>query len=241
LTFSKLIGRMNIKYLFYFLMLLFVLKFSFAEVVVFDNYETQITMGDGVIHIKRVLTLQNVGQNPIIPGELHFKIHELKKGERVASEIQNFGAINEQNIELKTRVVKADKETDLVVSVWEPILPKFSYKIYLDYDIIFKPKGMLFYEFVVPTEETTIPIKNYKNTVLIPSKYHVTHAPDAIVGLDKNNQKLRAVEWKNTKEMVMEYSILPLPKIGIKAVNLFWGVIIVLTLIITFIVHKKLR
>ena len=122
------------------------------------------------------------------------------------------------------------------------MLPKFSYKIFMDYDIEFEPSGLLFYELIVPVEETTIPIEKSKNEIILPSKYHVTHAPDAQVAKKtKENKEVKTVSWKGKKPMAIEYSVLPLPRVGIKAVNLFWGVIIAITLVLSYLFHKKLR
>ncbi|MFP4403227.1 MAG: hypothetical protein ACLFPJ_02670 [Candidatus Woesearchaeota archaeon] len=234
--------KINLKYLVYVFMFIFVINFCLGEIVVFNNYETTIHLQDGKLHVIKELTLENVGSDPIIPGELHFKIHELKKGEKIPSEILNFNTINGRDQELDSRVIEGNTETDLVVSVWEPILPKFSYKIFLTYDIVFEPKGFLFYEFNVPTEDTTIPIKKNQNIVLIPSNYKVTFAKDASVSqVTKDDKKFSEVKWTNTGNMVLEYSKIPLPKTGVKAVNLFWSVIIILTILATFIIHKKLR
>ncbi len=214
-----------------------------ADVVVFDNYVTNsYLISDGKIHIERELMLKNVGANPIIPGELHFKLHEIKKNKRIAPEITNFYAKNAYNTELKTRKIEGKEETDLVVSVWEPVLPRFSYKILLSYDISFSPKGILFYELTVPIEETTIPIKNNVHTLFLPSSDHVTYAPDAKVSVvEKDGKSYRAVKWVNRRDMIVEFSKLPLPKMGIKAVNIFWTIVILALLAITFLIHRRLR
>lgn len=213
-----------------------------AEVVVFKSYVTKTKLEKDSLHIDREIILQNVGANPIIPGELHFKLHEVKKDARVASSVSNLGAVNDFDKELKTRKVETKEETDLVVSVWEPVLPKFTYNVLLSYDLKFKPKGVLFYEINVPLEETTIPIKDQTQSLYLPSKYHVTYAPDAEVKeVNEGGKKYKVVTWKNREDMVVEYTILPLPKMGIRAVNVFWIIVIIGLLITTFLIHRKLR
>jgi hypothetical protein len=234
--------RMRRKYI-YAVLAVLLIQAAAGEVVVFKNYMTKSTLGPGELHIEREIILQNVGSNPIIPGELHFKLHEVDKGEKVASKVSNLGARNvDINKELKSHMIEGKEETDLVVSVWEPVLPKFTYRVSLSYDLEFSPKGILFYEIKVPVEETTIPIKDNLQSLYLPSKYHVTYAPDATVTLeDIGNQKYRVVTWQNREEMIVEYSLIPLPKIGIRAVNVFWGVVIVSLLITTFLIHRRLR
>ncbi len=230
------------KVMVYIVMIILTLQFALGEVVVFSNYETTTTLRDDRLHIEREITLQNVGSNPIIPGELHFRIHELKEGKHVASQIRNLEVYNDYGQEMNNRKVEGDDETQLVVSLWEPVLPQFSYKIYMTYDIMFETKGILFYELVVPVEETTIPIRNSENMIHIPSRYHVTNAPDAQVRMiEKEGNEYSEVNWEGKKQMPVEYSVLPLPRLGIKAVNLFWGVIIIITLILSYVLHRKLR
>jgi hypothetical protein len=231
------------KALLYIVMLLVILELSIADVVVFSDYETHTTLEKNNLHIERIVTLKNVGVNPIIPGELHFKLHEIDKEKMIPSSVSDFSANNKDyGTELKTRVLQGDEETDLIISVWEPVLPKFSYRIILSYNLAFKPSGLLFYELNVPIEQTTIPIENQKHNLYISKSYSVTYAPDAAVTtITENNIDYRVVSWENQEGMIVEYSRLPLPKLGIKAVNLFWGVIIVAMLVMTFLLHRKMR
>ena len=97
---------MNIKKFFLLVLFILCINFSLAEVVVFESYETTTTLDDGKLHIDRYIKLRNVGSNPIIPGELHFKLHEISKGKKIPSEIDNLVAINDYNQELKTRIVE---------------------------------------------------------------------------------------------------------------------------------------
>ncbi|MBN2458501.1 hypothetical protein JXB31_05210 [Candidatus Woesearchaeota archaeon] len=215
---------------------------ALAEVVVFSNYETHTTLSKDSLHIERVVTLKNVGANPIIPGELHFKLHEIEKGNKIPSRITGFSAKNDYNTELKTRTIEGEEETDLVISVWEPVLPKFSYRITLEYDLMFKSKGFMFYELSVPVEETTIPIENNKHNLYLPKSNHVTYAPNAVLKtVSRNGEEYKMVSWENRDDMFLEYSRLPLPKLGIKAVNIFWGIVIVAMLVLTFLIHKKMK
>jgi len=224
------------------LLVIVLANFVSAEVVVFRDYTTNTKLEKGNLHIDREITLENVGSNPIIPGELHFKLHEIKKDERIASQVSNLGARNDLNKALKSRQIETREETDLVVSVWEPVLPRFTYNVFLSYDLEFEPKGLLFYEIQVPLEETTIPIKNQVQSLYLPAKYHVTYAPDAEVKtVEEGGSKYKVVTWENREDMVVEYSMLPLPKMGIRAVNIFWVVIIIVLLISTFLIHRKLR
>ncbi len=223
-------------------MLSLMVSLASADVVVFKDYTTKSVLDKDLLHISRDITLENVGANPIIPGELHFKLHEVIKNQKIASVVHNLQAKNDFGTELKSRMIESKTETDLVVSVWEPVLPKFTYNVKMSYDLEFKTKGILFYEISVPLEETTIPIENQKQSLYIPAKYHVTYAPDAVVStVEEGGQKYRVVQWENNEDMVVEYSLLPLPKLGIRSVNIFWIMLIVVLLASTFFIHRKLR
>lgn len=212
------------------------------DVVIFNNYETTTTLKDDHLHVERQVTIQNQDSNPIIPGELHFRLHELEGGEHVPLEIENFEVYDEHDMEIESERVEGEDETELILSIWEPILPDFNYNVYMSYDIVFEPQGLLFHELVIPREDTTIPIRDAENRILLPENYHVTHAEDADVRrIEKDDGQYSEVSWEGVESLSVEYSLLPLPRLGIKAVNIFWGTIIVITLILSFVLHRKLR
>lgn len=197
-----------------------------AEVLVFDSYDTVSTVEGNKIHIDREMTLTNVARNPVIPGELHFKIYESDGNTRKSIKVSDFTGVNERNTPLLTKIIQRDEETDLSVSVWDPLLPGFSYKFRISYDLYFEPAGLLFYELKIPQEETTIPIRRISQKVLLETKYHVTYAPDTAVDKVAGNV---VVSWTgDNQQQVIEYSALPLPRIPVRAVNVFWGVAITL-------------
>ncbi len=209
-----------------------------AEVLVFDKYETVSTVKDGMIHIEREMVLTNVARNPVIPGELHFKVYERDGDKQRSIKVSDFTAQNERGTTLGTRIVTKDDETDLSVTVWDPLLPGFSYIFRVQYDMHFEPSGLLFYELKIPEEETTIPIKGLKQTVLLDNKYHVTYAPQTDISKVSGNV---VISWDDENEQqVIEYSALPFPRIPVRAVNVFWSVVIIL-LITVFVLTLRRR
>ncbi len=227
---------------YFFILSLFFMPYVSGEVVVFDDYQTRISFHDEQLTIERNIILKNVGSNPIIPGELHFKLHEIKKGKKIPIDVYDFKVTNYYNKELKSRIVKGNQETDLVVSIWEPVLPKFTYKINIQYSINFEPKGILFHEIKIPMEETTIPIRSSTQQLLLDKKYHITYAPEAKLSLVSiDGKEKRKIEWQDKKNMIVEYSLLPLPKLGIRAVNIFWGIMILALLLSTYFIHKRMK
>ena len=199
-----------------------------GEIIVFTTYDTSTTLEDGHLHIERQVVLKNVGGAPVIPGELHFKLHELIKDVEVGPEIRNLKAIDQYDTELRSNIIRTESETDLIISVWNPLLPDFSYPLTLTYDFVFDPKGLLFYEIKVPIEATTIPIQSSSNKFYLPDNYKVTFAPNASL---EQEEEFRVVSWTGRSMMEIEYTKMPLPRLPVRGVNVFWITVIVLLLL----------
>ncbi len=211
------------------LLSLVLIPLAAAEVVVFDNYGSTMTYKNGKLFVTKELRLKNVGPNPIIPGEVHFKISKDFKGNPVAPVIGNFKVSNANGNVLETRQVSTSQEVDLIFTIWEPLLPGFYYDMVMTYELEFDPKGVLFYNVVLPEERTTIPIKKSTTTFKLPKKYHVTYlSPDGVVSSEND---ATTVEWDVKDAYQVEYSVVPFPRLGFKAVNAFWILIIVLFMI----------
>lgn len=211
------------------LLLLLLLPTVFAEVVVFEYYNTQMDYKNGKLYVSKDLRLKNVGSSPIIPGEIHFKISKDEKGEPVAPVIGNFKVVNKFDKELETKQYSSDDEVDLVFTVWDPLLPNFFYDMTMTYELEYAPNGVLFYQIMLPEERTTIPVRSTETVFHLPKKYHVTYlSPDGEVSSETDTT---AVAWDIKEAYQVEYSVVPFPRTGIRAVNLFWILIIVLFLL----------
>lgn len=210
-----------------------------AEVVVFDRYVTKATLEGDTIHIERAVRIKNVGSSPIIPGELHFRLYEQKGGDKEPLAVTNFEASSNRGEKLATKISERKDETDLSIQLWNPLLPSFFYDFSMEYDLDFEPSGVLFYEIKLPQEDTTIPIVNEETQFYLKKSYHVTYAPGSAVSKISGNT---VVTWENTDDTrVVEYSRIPLPKTGIRAVNVFWIVIIIalMAVLATSIMKQK--
>lgn len=216
---------------------LLLLPFCAAEVIVFDQYSTAMTLDDGKLIVTKHLRLKNVGTNPIIPGEIHFKISQENKKGNAAPAVEEFSVIDKFGKKLETRKFSTDSEVDLVFTIWDPLLPQFIYEMTMTYELPFKPKGVLFYHIVLPEEKTTIPVKASSTTFTLPKRYHVTYySPEGEVSSEKAGKTL---SWDVKDVYYVEYSIVPFPRLGIKAVNVFWSLIILLFLVNLFFRMKK--
>ena len=195
-----------------------------ANVVVFERYDTTATIQGNTITIDRDVRIKNVGQTPIIPGEVHFRLYEQRGEVRTPIPVSNFQAHSETSGDLTTRVVERSGETDMSVHLWNPLLPNFHYDFTMSYEMEFSPSGILFYEIQLPREDTTIPIQNEHTEFVLDGRYSVTYAPQGAVSSATGNT---VVSWdKDTDSRVVEYSRIPLPAIGVRAVNVFWLLII---------------
>lgn len=212
-----------------------------AEVVVFENYDTTMSYNNGKLQVTKDLRLLNVGTSPIIPGEIHFKVSKDSKDGTTAPEINAFVVTDKFGKELDTRQIVTGNEVDLVFTVWDPLLPDFFYDMKMTYELAFQPKGLLFYQLALPEERTTVPIKSSTTTFELPKKYHLTYySPDD--GEYNSAEKKNAVTWNTKDEFLVEYAVIPFPRLGIKGVNIFWIVIILLFLTnLIFRMRKKIR
>lgn len=218
--------------------LLFALPLAAAEVVVFDHYSTTMSYEDDTLHVVKQLRLKNTGDNPIIPGEIHFKISKEQKGSSIAPVIANFKVVNKFNKELETRQYATDKEVDLVFTVWDPLLPDFFYDMTMSYDLQFKPRGVLFHQVMLPEERTTIPVEESTTVFELPKRYHITYlSPQG--GDIESTKDFSKVTWDEKAAYNVEYSVVPFPRLGFKAVNTFWILIIILFLVNLFFRMKK--
>lgn len=214
------------------LFLVLLSSITLADVIVFENYKTTFEYKDKTIVVKKELRLKNVGSSPIIPGEIHFKISENEGDDSNAISVNNFVAKSIRGQTLESRQVKHDSETELIFTIWDPLLPQFFYDFEMTYEIPFKPKGFLFHQIEIPDEKTTIPIKKVTTQFNIPKKYHVTYAPEGEI---EKEDDFRTIKWNTKSDLKFEYTSFPIPKMGFPVVNLFWILIIVIFIAIFII------
>jgi hypothetical protein len=220
---------------------IFILSSSvLAEIVVFDRYDTRNTLSDGVLKVEKNIVLKNAGRNPIIPGEIHFKVYEFEGKNQIPSKIENLDAHNNYN-RLTSKVVREDDFSDIVVDIWNPLLSDFEFPLTISYEINYNQKGVLFHELNFPDDEVTVPLAYSVTRLMLPDKYFVTYAPGAKIVKDGD---FRVLEWENPEQdIVLEYTRIPLPKMPFKFVTFFWMMIITVLVVITvyynFLYKKK--
>jgi hypothetical protein len=211
------------------LSLILVINFSLANVIVFEKYDTTYSFEKNYLKIEKDLRILNVGPNPIIPGEIHFKLSEIRNEKQVPIKINNLKIIDHRGNEIDSKLSEKAEQTDLSFMIWQPLLPRHFYDLSMEYEVEFNPKGIFFYMVNIPKEVTTIPIQKSTTTFELPKKYHITYAPNGTVEKTSDYNKL---SWNELSILSFEYSLIPLPKMGIPMVNFFWiGLMVVFLMV----------
>jgi hypothetical protein len=236
---KNVFGRVN--YLFLIVIVLAILSSSvLANVVIFEEYETKNILDKGTLKVEKNINIKNRGTNPIIPGELHFKVYEYKGKKQVASNIDNLYAHNNYN-KLSAQVIRSGDFSDVVVDVWNPLLPDFEIPVTITYDLKYNQKGILFHELNFPVEETTVPVDSSSIKLFLPKNFFITYAPKATITEDS---MYKIVEWENPDyDVSLEYTRLPMPKMPFKFSTMFWLTVIFIlvgvTVYLNFFFKKK--
>jgi hypothetical protein len=218
-------------------LLILLANLAYSQVVVFDRYDSTYTYSDGHIQVSRGMRLKNIGTNPIIPGEIHFRIYSMEGRSPRGPEITGLRIYDDRNVTIESRIAQADDSTKIIFTVWSPLLPTFFKDIYMTYRVPFKPAGVLFYELDIPPEETTISIREKSTALLLPSKYHITYAPDAVVESEAGMRKVE--QGSITGNLLVEYSMIPIPTKNVRGSLVFWGALIVVLSL--FLVNSRIR
>ncbi|MFW5852401.1 MAG: hypothetical protein ACOCUR_00045 [Nanoarchaeota archaeon] len=204
--------------------------------IVFEDYETSYFLKDGVLTVEKEILIRNVGPSPVIPGQINFRMYEQRGENTQPAIIKDVIALNNDN-EVESTVNTYDTYSDLVVHIWNPLLPDYEYPLSISYDLEFSPRGIFFRELVFPVEETTIPVKDRYTRLFIPKSYSVTYAPSAEISSDS---LYKIVDWGSGSEFAIEYTLLPFPRMPFRMVSVFWlSVLVILGALFIFLNMKR--
>lgn len=213
-----------------------------ANVITIDDYNTIMTLNsnENKLEFEKQITLKNTGKNTIIPGELHFKLYEITDKEiKKIPKIEGLKAEDKYKNDLSARIVTKQGEAEVVVSAWQPIMPKFEYDVILKYEMEFEPKGILFHNINFPNEETTIPIRNSDTLIRIPKGITITYAPNATI---ETSEKYTLAKWENIEDKTIEYTKIPFIRTNVHGATIFWiGLIVLLTIPLIVILLSELK
>ena len=214
--------------LFSILLVLFSANSVFSSIEVFSSYDTILEVkDDNSIIVTKHLTLKNVYDVGIVPGQIEFKVARGTGDGSVANlNVFNVSATDRFGKEIKTQVRNTIKYSVIVLDVYYPLLPGFEYEFDLRYELSYKPGGIFFKSLHIPIRESTIPIEVGTFKVVLPNNYYFTH-----LDLDSENLGDVVVEsnvaiWdiKNDmpKSISFEYSWIPIQIGGMKGSYVFW-------------------
>lgn len=221
------------------------LSLSFASVEVFSKYDTTLTINSNeTINVNKSLTLKNVYDVGIVPGQIEFKIASGTEGSIGKIEVIQAQAVDSFGNQIKTQVRETDKFSVIVLDVYYPLLPGFEYKFDLNYELSYEAGGIFFKSFQIPLRESTIPIETGVFKVVIPKNNHFTFV-DTKEGNATIDGNVATWPIKNDKpkSIIFEYSFIPVPKITtVQGSYVFWIFInVVLLLILIYEVRREIK
>lgn len=221
----------------------FVIIFSnvvFSTVEVFSNYDTVLQVQENKILINKTLTLKNVYDVGIVPGQIEFKIARGEDGSVNDLKVLNVSARDKFGKEIKTQVRDIDEYTAIILDVYYPLLPGFEYTFDLNYELSYKPGGLFYKSLNIPLRESTIPIKSGNFEVKLPNSYSFTYFGDNDVPNENSNN---VAKWEIKDNMpnsiIFEYSWIPNPLKSFKGSYIFWGLVNLILLLLLFFEIKK--
>ena len=220
------------------------ISFSFASVEVFSKYDTTMEIkANNLILVNKSMTLKNVYEVGIVPGQIEFKIGRGTEGSIGNIKIDNIKAYDAFGNEIRATLRETREFSVIILDIYYPLLPGFEYPFELYYELSYEPGGIFFKSLNIPIRESTIPIKEGNFKVIIPNRYHFTFT-DSDAGRAEIDG--RVASWKIVDDMpssiTFEYSFLPVKVGSLKGSYVFWITInILLFLFLIYEIKKELR
>jgi len=229
------------------LLFLFSLNSVLAGVEVFSNYDTILNVNsDNTIGVNKTLTLKNIYDVGIVPGQIEFKVGKGTEGSIGNIEIRDIKAVDSFGNEIKSQLRVTKDYSVIILDVYYPLLPGFEYTFNLYYLMSYEPGGIFFKSLQIPLRESTIPIKSGEFKVVLPSNYYFTYS-----NLDGTNVSSSFVNdniavWKIKddfpKSIIFEYSYLPVGFSDYKGSYVFWiSINVILLLILISEIRKEIK
>ena len=227
----------------FFLFLLLLLTFFSplnAVVEQFTNYDTTITLlENNTIKVEKIINLRNIHDVGIVPGQFDFK---LTSSDGKPVEILDYKVLDRYDNEIKSKLVKNQDHTAIILNLFTPILPGFEHVIKLDYTIKYEPSGIFFKKVQIPLKETTrLPILNGDVRVELQDGNtftHISHFDNST--LIEGNVATFSLNENSPSSLTFEYSFIPIRVGNIPGSLIFWTVInIILLVVLAFEVKRE--
>jgi hypothetical protein len=186
-----------------------------------SNYVIDVNVsGDGV-HVKNVITLKNTVDKPLVPGIGELRLQKAtpeKIGiipipfteKRSAIKVEKVKAYTDDGRNINVRVIYKENYTVIEYQIWYPVEPKGELTFVIEY---FSPdmveKGILFKDVSFPVG-ADVDIRNIE--VKFNSDWNLVYVENT----------RGAIPAKHMTFFTAEFSILPLPNVGIKWSVTFW-------------------
>lgn len=222
-------------------------NYVFSSVEVFSSYDTILEVrDDNMILVTKHLTLKNVYDVGIVPGQIEFKVARGTGDGSVANlNVLNVSATDRFGKEIKTQVRNTVKYSVIVLDVYYPLLPGFEYEFDLKYQLSYKPGGIFFKSLNIPIRESTIPIEVGTFKVVLPEKYYFTHLDlegenlgDVVI---EGNVAIWDIKNDMPNSVGFEYSWIPIRVGNLKGSYVFWIFVnLVLLLVLFFEVRREI-
>lgn len=234
----------TIKLILIFLLLGTLISPVFSTVEVFSKYNTILTVNnDNTIEVNKSLSLKNVYNVGIVPGQIEFKIGKGTEGSIGKIDILKVEAYDRFGTEIKSQVRTTKDYSVIILDIYYPLLPGFEYSFDLYYKLAYEPGGIFFKSLNIPLRESTIPIEKGEFSVLLPGNYFFTYldTEGKEVAVDGNFATWQILN-NEPKSVAFEYSYLPVKIGGLKGSYVFWVAInILLLLFLVYEVRKEIR
>ena len=226
------------------LILFSLLANSFSNVEVFSRYDTLLSVNsDSSIEVNKSLSLKNVYDVGIVPGQIEFKIGKGIDGSIANIEVVDVVAVDRFGTEIKTQVRETKDFSVIILDVYYPLLPGFEYDFDLYYKLAYQPGGLFFKSLQIPLRESTIPIEQGLFNVQLPSNYHFTYL-DTEGKEAEINDNFATWEIKDNfpKSVSFEYSYIPVRISDYKGSYVFWITInLILLIFLVYEVRKEIQ
>lgn len=211
---------------------------AYSSVEVFSKYDTIMTIdSNDLIYVNKSLTLKNVYEVGIVPGQIEFKIGRGTQGSVSSIDVLNVSAYDRFGNEIRSQVRQTQGFSIIILDVYYPLLPGFEYEFNLNYVLSYNPSGIFFKSLSIPLRESTIPIEKGIFQVNLPNNYYFTYIDNGGTNTTiEGNVGTWDIRNNLPEQIEFEYSYIPI-KIGdFQGSYVFW--IFVNLLLVLFLIYE---
>ncbi len=216
------------------------------SIEIFTKYDTILNItNDNKIFIYKNLTLKNIYDVGIVPGQIEFKLGNSDSGKVRLDKNYSVVSYDQFGNEIETHVRTTDKFTSIILDIYYPLLPGFSYNFDLKYVLDYDSQGIFFESLNIPLRESTIPIDNGEFKVILPKNNRFTYIEQTNENTNyeiKGNEGIWFIKNNKPKSIAFEYSYIPIGFGGVRGSYIFWiGINLLLFLFLVYDIRRGIR